>query len=172
MSSITGKTPAPRSVLDTRASWLVKLLLIACAIWLCNHWTIFAADDYGNYGYTWLEHDTFDLQAVVNSTNVIYNGITGRWLSTFVNGVFLFFSNYTKEIFNVVNTVMFVLMLYYLDKIVTGGRERAKSPYWTLFIAVWFFVPAFGQSMFWEIGSVIYLWPLVAALAWMARSAR
>lgn len=75
-----------------------------------------------------------------------------------------------KVLFDLFNTIVFLLLLLEISWITLKGRITlnipAKRLIWTFF-AVWTFVPYFSQIMFWTTGSCNYLWMMVITLAFL-----
>jgi len=70
-----------------------------------------------------------------------------------------------KPLFNIANTVFYCALIFLVQFHITGKHIKQNPE---LFLALnvffWFFVPAWGQDFLWLIGSIAYLWPLVAIL--------
>lgn len=138
---------------------VVTLIFIFVLVLLMNLFTIWAADDYANYNSVWQQGDSFNIEKPFVSAKNAYFSITGRFISTFINHILLFFN---KNIFNVLNSFAYTFLVYLIYNIV-----KTKENIFLLiiiFVATWFFIPALGQVMFWQIGSVIYLWMLTIGM--------
>lgn len=137
--------------------------MIYISIFMINYLTIWAADDYSFYNFVWLGQEKFDLVHVYKCAKMFYLSWTGRFLSTFVNYIFLYFP---KILFNIVNSAIYTGLIGVIYKITK--RENNHNGYiviW-IYLLTWLLVPSIGQVMFWQIGAVIYLWTffLVAIL--------
>lgn len=69
-----------------------------------------------------------------------------------------------KPIFNVLNTIIYIvntLLIYYI----CNETKKAKvSLYIGINLLIWFFTPNYGQVMFWLSGSSNYLWLITPVL--------
>ncbi len=133
----------------------VSFIIIFMLLLLLNSLTIWAADDYAFYNNVWLGENGFSLLRIFERSKIFYLTWTGRFLSTFINYIFLYFP---KIIFNVVNAGMYTSLIYVIYKIVKKDETPNGYLSITIFLVTWLLVPSIGQVMFWQIGSVIYLW--------------
>lgn len=96
--------------------------------------------------------------------------INGRLVAHFMVQIFVLLP---KVIFNVLNSVMFVALIYllYSAKFVfdaPGSIRRDNALIIVMvFCSVWLLNPSFGQVYFWLDGSINYLWGEVFALLWL-----
>lgn len=134
---------------------IFSLSIVFFLILVLNYFTIWAADDYAFYNNVWLGEEHFSLIRVFERSKVFYLTWTGRFLSTFINYIFLYFP---KEIFNVVNSAIYTGLIYIIYKIVNKKTKYNGYLLLGIFFTTWLLVPSVGQVMFWQIGSVIYLW--------------
>lgn len=70
-----------------------------------------------------------------------------------------FFLMFDKSIFNIFNSFVYCLMVY-LIYLHARGNQKDDNPILILVIhfLLWFFIPTFGQSFVWLIGSCNYMW--------------
>lgn len=139
----------------TKKGVYLILSLIFLLLLVINYYTIWAADDYANYNSVWTSTNNFSFSAILDNTIELYFGLTGRFLSTFLNRIFLFFN---KNLFNIINSVVYTMLILVIYKIVKKENQENAWLLGLIFMFTWLFVPAVGQVMFWQIGSVIYLW--------------
>lgn len=80
-----------------------------------------------------------------------------------------FFLMSHKIIFDFFNSFMYVLLLYIIYLLISKGQKR--NPLYLLLInfALWFSVPAYGQSFLWLTGSCNYLWTSTLILIFIER---
>ena len=80
----------------------------------------------------------------------------GRSVAHTIAQIFLILLN--KNIFNVINAFMFTALvgLVYKNSIGTSERKPILIP--IIGLLMWYFVPVFGQTSIWLIGSCNYLW--------------
>jgi len=133
----------------------IILTVIFIMVFLMNYFTIWAADDYHIYNNTWLQGDSFNILKPFNNAKSSYYGMSGRFLSTFLNGILLYFN---KNLFNVLNSFVYCSLIYLIYLFIKDEDKDNPLIIFIIFIATWFFIPALGQVVFWQIGSVIYLW--------------
>ena len=80
-----------------------------------------------------------------------------------------FFLMSHKIIFDFFNSFMYVLFIYIIYLLISKGQKR--NPLYLLLInfALWFSVPAYGQSFLWLTGSCNYLWTSTLILIFIER---
>ena len=91
-----------RGLIFTFSTLFVLLLVL-------NSLTIWAADDYAFYNNVWTGHEKFSLLRIYERCTEFYLTWTGRYLSTFVNYIFLYFP---KWIYNIANTSVYLGLVY------------------------------------------------------------
>ncbi len=139
------------------------ICLIAFSVMLLlNQQTVYTADDY-MYHFFWEGSrpgsTTRLLQGIADIPASLWNhyqGFNGRVVS---HGIVMFFMLFDKMVFNVCNSLMYVVMgwllLFYIE------AEKKKRRPWHLgviYLAMWTFFPHFGWSVLWVSGSCNYLW--------------
>ena len=139
---------------------ILTFFAIFILLFIINSLTILAADDYAFYNNVWLGESKFTFLRVIESSTAFYIRWTGRFLSTVVNYIFLYFP---KPIFNIANSLMYTGLVYLIYKMVKRDDKESTDKEnslltITIFCLTWLLVPSVGQVMFWQIGSVIYLW--------------
>lgn len=72
-----------------------------------------------------------------------------------------------KWIFNIVNTCLFVMLVYLMIWMTNGTREFSAILWFAVPILFWQFVPRFGQVFLWEDGSFNYLWSYVFGVIYL-----
>ena len=146
---------------------ILTFFAIFVLLFVINTLTIWAADDFSFYNNVWLGESKFSFARVFARSSAFYFAWTGRFLSTFINYIFLYFP---KIIFNVVNSIVYIGLIYLIYKMVKRDDKNSTDKenallVTTIFCLTWVLVPSVGQVMFWQIGAVIYLWMyLLAAL--------
>lgn len=92
----------------------------------------------------------------IYQTISVYNNWSGRIFSTFVVTLFL---ESNKNIFNIANSIMFLLQIYLLYYLIVGTYKNMRlSVLLYIFLSLFLLTPAFGQDFLWETGSICYLW--------------
>lgn len=145
------------------------LLGIAIFFFICNYYTPLIQDDYA-YCYIYGPDS-----AVIRPTSMRINSLIQVFISQinhyiFVNGritshvlIQIFCGLLGKSIFNVVNTMVFVL---FLDSMVRISTHNKRNVYILLLVYISFLVvfPNPGQTFFWLSGSCNYLWSITFSL--------
>jgi hypothetical protein len=130
----------------------VAIGIMFIAIYVLNCITPLIIDDYNlQYGVDGGKISSFRDILLYEAAN--YKAHTGRVLSDSITQFFLWIG---KPIFNIVNSVVYVITSILIWNIISDK----KSPYTYVIvcIAMWLFIPVFGQSCLWLIGSCCYLW--------------
>ncbi|NIK78362.1 hypothetical protein FHS15_003500 [Paenibacillus castaneae] len=128
----------------------------------------YTADEY-NYS---LVAGTFDQRVsslidIVRSQWNLFFGWTGRNLVHFNLQLLLWTG---KGIFNILNTVMFVALIFVIILFTKLTRFNKKEDFLSIMLVLclaWFGLPAFGETIFWEAGAVNYLWVAVVGLVFL-----
>lgn len=144
-----------KKVFNSKIMIIVSLIIMFILIFIVNSNTIWVADDYAFYNKVWTGQDTFSLSRVFEQAENFYTTWTGRYVSTVINYVLLYFP---KIIFNILNSLVFIGLIFCIYKIVKKEKENRPDFLWIIFAMIWLFVPRTGETMFWQIGSVIYMW--------------
>ena len=150
----------------TKKGCIFAFAIIYISIFVINCFTIWAADDYAFYNNCWLGQEKFDLANIFEKSKIFYLTWTGRFLSTFVNYIFLYFP---KILFNIANSAVYTGLIGIIYKIAKKDDCQNAYTVFGIYVLTWLLVPSIGQVMFWQIGSVIYLWTffLVAVLIYL-----
>ena len=93
-----------------------------------------------------------------------YFTMNGRLILHFFAHLVLFLPGY---IFVFTNSIMYVLMGYLVYKHIVGRKRKSPLLYALIFFAMWFFIPAFGDTVLWIDGSCNYLWGAVLICAYL-----
>ena len=149
-----------KEIFKNNKTLIVTFLTIFVLLLIINSLTIWAADDYAFYNNVWLGESKFSFLRVYERSTAFYFAWTGRYLSTFINYIFLYFP---KPIFNIVNSLIYTGLIYLIYRMVKRDDSKTTDKENALLVTIifgltWVLVPSVGQVMFWQIGSVIYLW--------------
>ena len=139
--------------------WLV-LLFIAAVMFIFNTYTSFTADD---YSYMNSFAGTGRIESILDIFPSMYAhafSMNGRLVPHFFVQLFLLFPPY---VFDIINTFIFLFLNLILYKYIFGNNKINVLGMTGIFAAVWYFVPAFGQTMLWLDGSCNYLWGITFA---------
>ncbi|MDO5500236.1 MAG: DUF6056 family protein, partial [Propionibacteriaceae bacterium] len=69
-----------------------------------------------------------------------------------------FFTLFDKAVFDVANSLVFLLVGQLILRHVWRGRGFSVAHELAVYVALWLFIPYFGQSVLWLSGGVNYLW--------------
>ncbi len=145
-----------------RAIFLLLLIWIAGIMLLLNRHTPLMMDDY-DYSFSWSTGERITgLTDVIASQAAHYRIWGGRSL---VHALAQGFLAMDKGVFNVANTLMYLLLLLELYAL---ARPKGRSWCWPLLLVahgvLFTGVPFFGTVFLWLTGSCNYLWGTVLAL--------
>lgn len=140
----------------------VFLLCVAAIIYALNYFTPMASDDW-NYVFIFgTDQYIHNLWEVIKSQYVHYFEWNGRAVvHTLVQAVDALLG---KGIFNVLNTLMFVLFLYAIAINVTDDKKQYYKVFSVAFILVFLLYPGFDLGVLWMCGAFNYLWTATALL--------
>lgn len=151
-----------------RAAWpfAAFFLLVFVLLLVLNCWTPTWGDDW---------HRTVPLAELGQMFGRIrdeYLTWTGRASILATTFAFLAMWPGSLLLFNVVNSLMFCVLLAALFRVAVGRWPgAARTDLMTLLLAwigVWFFTQSFGEAVLWKTGAIAYLWVMVAALLFMS----
>lgn len=151
-----------RRTLVRGAVFFAILLIIGGVMFLLNSHTPILMDDY-DYLYSWETGERITgFMDALRSQLVHYQVTNGRLVThTFVQTML----SMDKSVFNVVNTVMYLILL--LEIYAIAKPKGVRFAWWLLLIAhliLFTMVPFFGMVFLWLTGSCNYLWGTVIAL--------
>lgn len=145
------------------------LLVLFCLgffalMFLCTHWTDLIADDY-RYCFSYADDTRIESVAqIFPSIQAHRQSMNGRVVPHFLVQLFLMLP---KGIFDAVNALFFVLLIWLLHELAVGRGLTNPVLACALFFALWAFQPDFGQVFLWLTGAVNYLWCGVFSLLWL-----
>lgn len=138
------------------------LVLIGGIIFFLNVHTPMMMDDY-DYSFSLSTGDRIANPLDVLSSQVVHYKIWGG--RSIVHAIAQLFLSANKAVFNVFNTLMYLLLLLEIYAI---ARSDARKANWTILLLshvfLFFFVPFFGTVFLWLDGACNYLWGTVLAL--------
>lgn len=144
-----------------------KYLYIGCYIgiillmFIFNKYTYLMADDF-TYVYSFADgQKIMGIRDIFSSMQAHFSSMNGRLTAHFFVQVFLF---YAPWIFDVVNAAVFALFVCAISKYCFPEKEKNVLGLVLIFAVIWFFTPAFGQTMLWLDGACNYLWAVTFAL--------
>ena len=136
------------------------LVVIAVGIYILNQHTVLIVDDYG-YSYSTATGERIaSLKDIFESQYRHYFTWGGR---SIVHCLAQFFLMYDKWVFNIANTIAYVLLLMVMYIHILGKLVWMPGLIVLLNIGLFAFAPAFGQDFLWVVGACNYLWgPLLS----------
>ncbi|MBR2048526.1 MAG: hypothetical protein IJ960_08015 [Oscillospiraceae bacterium] len=147
---------------DKRLTALILTLIFVLMLG-CNFLTEEVADDF-SYHFSWITG--FRIQSIPEIIPSMINHArvtNGRVVAHFFVQLF---EMLPKPIFNLVNSLLFVVMILLIYGIAWNGHGN-NLLLAAIFGGLWVFTPAFGQVFFWLDGSCNYLWGVVAGLVYL-----
>ena len=128
-----------------------------------NHLTHYTSDDYA-YRYIFEPHlpsanpEKIDgIFSIIKSQILHYQLWNGRFVA---HSIVQFFMQYNKVIFNLFNSLIFILLgyiIYFIIKKVSNINNKVET-FFFIFTLLWLFTPEFGKSVLWLSGAGNYLW--------------
>ena len=132
---------------------------------LLNGLTPYVADDYAYmisfYDQWWIE----DLADVVYSMYAHSFSMNGRIISHAFGSAFMI---WPKPVFNLCNALVYVALMLLLYRVANFKHKGNLLLFAGVCMSFWLFMPAFGQVALWQIGSVNYLWALLAGIIYLS----
>lgn len=147
---------------------LALLLIIAVQMYVLNIQTPLCRDDY-SYSYTFAvtegKYKISNIKDVIESQINHYKVLNGRVITHTICQSFLIFD---KSVFNVFNTVAFVLLVVLITFHSTKKLDsKALLTALFAFLCLWYFTPAFGDSFLWLTGACNYLWGILIIYSYL-----
>jgi hypothetical protein len=143
-----------------------KYLLLAIALFMygLNNLTPLYSDDYA-YCFFFKEIKGFDVFHLVTNISDIFHSQYNHYFT--MNGrsivhsiVQLFLGLLGKDVFNIINSLVFICLIYLIYKLAVTEKEKTPQSIilLLLFFSLFFLTNAFGETFLWLTGSVNYLW--------------
>ncbi|MFB6367836.1 DUF6056 family protein, partial [Paenibacillus elgii] len=152
-----------KSLLSKSIIILYSLILL-CYFFFLNHFTPLWHDEY-LYSFIFGTNERVNsFSDILHSQYNLYNWWTGRNIVHFIIQFFIWIG---KGYFNVINALMFVVLILLIIKFSTERKVFSKDNLPLLLITTilcWFGLPEFGETTIWLGGSVNYLWTSVLVL--------
>lgn len=127
----------------------------------------YISDDY-HFNFVWKdfyptenEKKISSIYDIIESLKNYYNLSGGRVLPHFWAFVMV---NLNKGIYNVLNSMIFVIYGYVIYKIVYKRKMYNHKLLTAIYISLFLFIPLFGDNILWISGSANYHWPVVLFL--------
>ncbi len=151
-----------RNRLTDKQLFYIVLAISFVLVFILNYLTPLLADDYSY---------SFGLNGKVNSLKDIFDYQVHHYLNwggrSVVHFIAQFFLMFNKMVFNVCNSLVYVLFTYLIYR--HSSEEKTYKPSLLIIInmLLWFSLPVFGQNILWLIGSCNYLWGSTIILAFL-----
>lgn len=141
--------------------FIFTILFFTVLFYILNSMTPLLADDY-SWGYIRGTNEPIgNLNGILKSMSNLYFGWGGRVGGEFFNQLFILLG---KPIFNIANTLVYILNTLLIYYICNQSKKIKISLYIGIHLLIWFFTPDYGQVMFWLSGSCNYLWLITPIL--------
>ncbi|MBQ8279980.1 MAG: hypothetical protein IJZ23_09095 [Roseburia sp.] len=150
--------------LKEHKQFVAGVAILFAVSFLYNTLSPYTTDDYG-YMFSAVTGDRItNVFQIFPSLWDDYLNIHGRVVPHFFLQIFLIGP---KWIFNIVNAGMYVALIWLMLS-VTKQKVRKNLLFWIAVpVALWTYVPAYGQVFFWMSGAVNYSWCYVFALIYL-----
>ena len=137
---------------------------LALYILVLNFLTPYVADDF-EYMFSFQNGERItSIIQIFPSLFQHYVNTNGRTVPHFFAQLFLMGP---KWIFNVVNTIMFVALVYLMLQMTSTSRKFSAILWFLVPVLIWQFAPVFGQVFLWEDGAFNYLWSYTFSLIYL-----
>lgn len=140
---------------------LIVIIIVGILMYNMNHLTTFRSDDF-NYHYSFADGTRISsFSDVIESQAAHYKVMNGRIPAHFLMQLFTIFG---KPVFDIANTVVYILFLLLVMYMINKSWKVNPISFLFLFLVMWFYTPAYGQTVLWMDGAFNYLWTAVFVL--------
>lgn len=145
--------------------WVLAYLLCFGVILFLNVITPMIADDFA-YLYIFGEKEQVsNLSELIRSQTTHYQKWGGRTIVHLIAQVLLQLPHLVTDILNSLVYLGFITLIYLHIK--GNSKENRLSVFILINLAIWFFIPMFGDTVLWITGSANYLWGMTIILAFL-----
>lgn len=131
---------------------------------LCNVLSIYIMDDY-KYMFSFADDSRIvSISQIIPSMIGHAYDMNGRLAA---HALVQIFALMPMWVFDVVNSVVFVVQIALIYRISRGTGQRSNVMILAIFCAIWLFEPVFAQANLWQDGACNYLWGIVIALLFL-----
>ncbi|MGO3298267.1 MAG: DUF3329 domain-containing protein [Pseudolactococcus laudensis] len=148
------------------------LLVVLSVLVLCinfifilnlNRFSGYTGDDFlYHFVYTgaWPSQNLREYQNLWDWISAVHTHMT-IWNARMTSIIFeIFAMQIPKGLFNIINSVSYVLVGFLFNVLVSGKQAFLKPVRLALtFLLMWFFIPGLGSTVLWVSGAANYLWP-------------
>jgi len=159
---------AGRAELRHTSLRILLFVVVFALVFRLNQMTDYTSDDFSYHFFYASRVPTDETRLLAGPLDIIgsiashYQVQNGRSLS---HGLLQFFCLFDKPVFDVVNTLVYLLVGQVVLWHIFGGQRYRVVHEAAVYLAMWLFIPYFGQSVLWMSGSVNYLWMSAVTLA-------
>ncbi len=153
------------------------LLVVLSALVLCinfifilnlNRFSGYTGDDFlYHFVYTgaWPSQNLREYHNLWDWISAVHTHMT-IWNARMTSIIFeIFAMQIPKGLFNILNSVIYVLVGFLFNVLVSGKQAFLKPVRLALtFLLMWFFIPGMGSTILWVSGAANYLWPSLVIL--------
>lgn len=144
------------------AGFLLCFAVVFVLMGLLNQRTVYSSDDY-MYHFFWEDGMPGETVRLIRGPGDLflslwnhYRGFNGRIVSHFF---VMLFMRFDKWVFNLFNTLMYMLVGVLILSHIEGRPSRWRPGYLAaVYVGMWMFFPHFGLSVLWLAGACNYLW--------------
>ena len=147
------------------SSIILSTILIFIFFYIFNLYTPLYADDY-SYSVSFLTQKRITcIYDIFISQIAHYQTMNGRSITHFLAQLFLYLG---KPTFNIINSFVFILLIYLIYFHSYGTFKNFKISWFLLInFILWALTPAFGQSFLWLTGSSNYMYGIFIILIFL-----
>ncbi|MDT2596866.1 DUF3329 domain-containing protein [Enterococcus dongliensis] len=146
-------------IINSKRTFLFTLIGVYIVFFLLNYLTPLIADDFA-YIYK-----TSSFTSIFHDEYLQYLHQNGRSIAHIMARFFLLMP---KMIFNLVNPIIFLGIVYFIYKMSNHNRIKYNSiRFFLIVISIFLFVPKFGETLLWETGSFNYLWTFLIMVSFI-----
>ncbi len=146
--------------------FILLTVLFTAAIYFLNIFTPLLADDYC-YSFLLGAPTLTRLESIGDIMQSQYHHYFNWGGRSIAHGLTQFFLLYGKSWFNVVNTLMYITFTFLIYFHVNTYKSLNVGLYFIINVLVWFFAPAYGETVLWLVGACNYLWGTTFILAFL-----
>lgn len=155
----------------------IVLVLVFIILMILNMKTMYTADDY-IYRFVYHTPGVEKHMQRITTWSIPYSMYNHymNWNGRFVaHSVVQFFMQFdSKMVFNIFNSLIYVLLLVFINRFATKLSGKKSNPFILplIFFFTWFYIPFFGQSVLWVSGAGNYLWMSIIYLGYILYNLR
>jgi len=135
--------------------WIMSILVCFLAVFFLNLLTPFISDD---FAYLFVYGEDTRVQTIgdaFRSQVNHYNMWGGRSVVHFIAQVLLLLPYWVADLLNSIMYMAYVFLIYLH---INGNKKNSLGLFLLINLAIWFFQPVIGDTLFWITGSANYLW--------------